>query len=184
MVLFLFVIFKIFEQKFPVFPITSYRFKFSPVNDFIYRWKEVSQFPLGNIERQKNRWISTSVIIRRLVVLLWLGVCVKSLQSCPTLCDPMNCSPPGSFVHGILQARILEWVAVFSSRGSSKPQDRTRLSEIEIFIWQLKGLPGCSGSKESACSARDLGSVHAQVQMHWDLLIQNDKWCWHFYPKM
>ena len=33
-----------------------------------------------------------------------------SLQSCPTLCHPMDCSPPGSFVHGILQARILEWV--------------------------------------------------------------------------
>ena len=36
-------------------------------------------------------------------------------QSCPTLCDPMDCSPPGSFVHGILKARILEWVAISSS---------------------------------------------------------------------
>ena len=36
----------------------------------------------------------------------------KSLQSCPTLCDPMNSNPPGSLVHGILQARILEWVAI------------------------------------------------------------------------
>ena len=40
-------------------------------------------------------------------------------QSCPTLCDPMDCSPPGSSVHGILQARILEWVFMSSSRGSS-----------------------------------------------------------------
>ena len=40
-------------------------------------------------------------------------------QSCPTLCDPMNCSPPGSSVYGILQARILEWVAISFSRGSS-----------------------------------------------------------------
>ena len=49
------------------------------------------------------------------------SVCVlsKSLQSYPTLCDPMDCSPPGSSVHGILQARILEWVATPSSRGSS-----------------------------------------------------------------
>ena len=39
-------------------------------------------------------------------------VCVRSLQSCPTLCDPMDYSPPGSSVHGILQARILEWVAM------------------------------------------------------------------------
>ena len=43
----------------------------------------------------------------------------KSLQSCPTLCSPMNCSPLGSSVHGILQARILEWVAIPFSRTSS-----------------------------------------------------------------
>ena len=41
----------------------------------------------------------------------------QSIQSCLTLCDPVDCSPPGSFVHGILQARILEWVAISSSRG-------------------------------------------------------------------
>ena len=51
----------------------------------------------------------------------------KSLQSCLTLCDPMGCSPPGSSVHGILQARILEWVAVLSSRGSSQSRNRTRV---------------------------------------------------------
>ena len=49
----------------------------------------------------------------------------KSAQSCPTLCDPMDCSPPGSSVHGILQTRIPEWVAISSSRGSSPPKDRT-----------------------------------------------------------
>ena len=43
----------------------------------------------------------------------------KSLQPGLTLCNPMDCSPPGSSVHGILQARILEWVAISSSRGSS-----------------------------------------------------------------
>ena len=52
-------------------------------------------------------------------------VCVLSqlLQSCPTLCDPMNCRLLGSSVHGILLARILEWVAMPSSRGSSPPRD-------------------------------------------------------------
>ena len=46
----------------------------------------------------------------------------KSLQSCPTLCDPMDCSLPGSSIHGIFQARILEWVAiVFSER--TKPRE-------------------------------------------------------------
>ena len=49
----------------------------------------------------------------------------KLLQSCPALCDPMDCSPPGSFVHGMLQARILKWVAMPSSRGSSQPRDPT-----------------------------------------------------------
>ena len=48
-----------------------------------------------------------------------LSVSVKLLQLCLTLCDPMDCSPPGSSVQGILQARILEWVAMPSSRGYS-----------------------------------------------------------------
>ena len=55
-------------------------------------------------------------------------VCVKSFLLCPTLCDPMECSLPGSSVHGILQARILEWVAMPSSRGSSWPRDWTCIS--------------------------------------------------------
>ena len=46
-------------------------------------------------------------------------------QSCLTLCDPMDCNPPGSSVHSILQARILEWVAIPFSRGSSQLRDRT-----------------------------------------------------------
>ena len=53
-------------------------------------------------------------------------VCAKLLQSCPTLSDPIDCTPAGSSVHGILQARILEWTARPSSRGSSQPGDRTR----------------------------------------------------------
>ena len=52
----------------------------------------------------------------------------ESVQLCPTLCDPMDCSPPGSFVHGILQARILEWDAIPFSRVSSWPRDQTQVS--------------------------------------------------------
>ena len=52
-------------------------------------------------------------------------MCVCSAQSCPTLCNPMDCSPPGSPVHGIFQARILEWVAISFSRGSFQPRDWT-----------------------------------------------------------
>ena len=51
-------------------------------------------------------------------------------QSCPTLCDPMDCSLPGSSVHGIFQARVLEWVAYPFSRGSSRLRDWTRVSRI------------------------------------------------------
>ena len=51
-------------------------------------------------------------------------------QSCPTLCDRMDYSLPGSSLHGILQARVLEWVAISFSRGSSQPRDRTPVSCI------------------------------------------------------
>ena len=61
---------------------------------------------------------------------LELSVEVKVLvdQSCLTLCDPMDCTPPGSSVHGILQARMLEWVAMPSPRGSCQPRDQSRVS--------------------------------------------------------
>ena len=55
---------------------------------------------------------------------------VKVIQSRPALCESMDCSPPGSSIHGILQARILEWVAILFSRGSSQPRDRTQVSHI------------------------------------------------------
>ena len=61
-----------------------------------------------------------------------------SAQSCLILCDPMNCSPPGSSVHGILQARTLEWVAMSFSRGSSRPRDPTNVSCVScIGRWIL-----------------------------------------------
>ena len=80
--------------------------------------------------------------------------CVLVIQSCPPLWDPMDCSPPGSSVHGILQARILEWVtsilkingkpdlATPFSRGSSWSRDRTRVSCIAgrfFTVWTTTG---------------------------------------------
>ena len=53
---------------------------------------------------------------------------IEVTQSCPTLCDPMDHNLPGSSIHGILQARILEWVAISFSRGSSPPRDRAQVS--------------------------------------------------------
>ena len=55
-------------------------------------------------------------------------VCVLVTQLCPTLCNTMDCSSPGSSIHGITQARILEWVATPFSRGSSQPRDHTQVS--------------------------------------------------------
>ena len=57
----------------------------------------------------------------------------KSLQLCLTLCNPVDCSPPCSSVLGILQARILEWISMLSSRGSSWPRDRTRISYVSCI---------------------------------------------------
>ena len=63
---------------------------------------------------------------------IWCGIkqyrmccvcCAKLLQLCPTFCDPLDYSLPGSSIHGILQARILEWVAISFSRGSSRPRN-------------------------------------------------------------
>ena len=57
----------------------------------------------------------------------------KLLQLCLTLCNPMDCCPPGSSVHGILQGRILEWITTSSSRGSPQPRDRTRIFYISCI---------------------------------------------------
>ena len=65
-------------------------------------------------------------------------------QSCPTLCDPMDYSLPGFSVHGILQARILEWVAMPFSRGSSWHRDRTMVFLLcrQMFtLWAYQGIP-------------------------------------------
>ena len=119
---------------------------------------------------------------------LCVSVCVLVAQLCLTLCDPMGCSPPDSPVPGILQARILEWVATSFSRGSSQPRDQTQVSctaggfftncttweayiviLMSLYIHSAKiiwdstmgqaGFSGGSDGKESACSAGDLGLI-------------------------
>ena len=69
---------------------------------------------------------------------------IEVAQSRPTLCDPMDCSLPGSSLHGILQARILEWVAISFSRGSSQLRDRTWVSCIAgkcFNLWATREAP-------------------------------------------
>ena len=67
-------------------------------------------------------------------------------QSCPTVHDPLDCSPPGFSVHGIFQARILEWVVISSSRGSSQPRDRTHVSCISCISRRVLYQQGHRGS--------------------------------------
>ena len=90
------------------------------------------------------------------------SVCVLVTQLCPTLCDPMDHSPPGSSVHWIFQARILEWVAIFFFKGSFQPRDGTRVSYIASRRFSVRvirevlprGWSGnsCHQSLAAACS--------------------------------
>ena len=65
-------------------------------------------------------------------------------QLCPTLCDPMDCSLLRSSVHGIFQAKVLEWVAISFSRGSSWPRDWTQVSHTvgrRFTVWATREVP-------------------------------------------
>ena len=90
-------------------------------------------------------------------------------QSCPTLCDPMDCSPPDSSVHGILQVRILEWVAIPFSRGSSQPGDRIWVSCTagRFFTAMPPGQPSkCYiwGKKDEMGSVRSVNHMKHQAK--------------------
>ena len=78
-----------------------------------------------------------SIIWKNSPVLVQLiNMCVPA-QSCLTLCNPMNCGPPASSIHGILQSKVLEWVAISSSRGSSWPRAWTQVSYISFIGRQV-----------------------------------------------
>ena len=80
-------------------------------------------------------------MLNTLRYIAWVsGLCAESLQSYPTLCSPMDCSPADSSVHGILQARILEWLAMPSSRGSSLTRG-LNLRLLCLLHWQADSLP-------------------------------------------
>ena len=77
------------------------------------------------------------------------AVCVWVTQSCPTLCNPISCSLPGSSVHGILQEKILEWIAIPSSRVFSWSRDKAQVSYttgIFFTVWASREAPGSYNS--------------------------------------
>ena len=80
--------------------------------------------------------------------------CCLVTQLCLTLCDPMDCRPPGSSVHGILQARILEWVAMPSSRGS--PQPRSPVLQEDSLLSEPPGKPKNNGVGKPIPSPEEL----------------------------
>ena len=102
------------------------------------------------------------------------GPCVpaQSLRSCVTLCDPRDCSPPGSSVHGILQARILQWVAMPSSRGSSWPRDWSHVSaspalQVDILPTEPPGKP-----EFEVPEGKSSGKIYQEVK-GWDLNLKS-----------
>ena len=88
------------------------------------------------------------------------GMRAKLLQSYLTLCNPMDCSPPRSSVHRIFQARVLVWVAMPSSRGSSRPRDRTHVSYVScIGRWVLYHLCHLGSPSGKGVAWKGIGQV-------------------------
>ena len=92
-----------------------------------------------------NHFKTIYLFIQNLHIWLYFSrLCVCGLTlSCLTLCEPLGCSQTASSVQGIFQARILEWIAIFSSRGSSQPRDRTHVSvspalQVDSIRWAIR----------------------------------------------
>ena len=96
---------------------------------------------LTHSQQEKCSVISFSTILGFYLPLLTFQWNVLVAKSCLTLCNPMDYRPPGSSLHGVLQARILEWVAIPFSRGSSQPRDQTWVSCIAgrfFTVWATR----------------------------------------------
>ena len=115
--------------------------------------------------------------VRGCVCLWWLRDYIhdKSPQSYLTLCNPMDRSLPGSSVHWILQAKILEWVAAPSSKGSSQPRDQTQVSYVSctgrcvLYNWSYLGI-----SKESIClGTGSLNFCYSSKSVSFSFFIQD-----------
>ena len=105
-------------------------------------------------------------------------ICMLVAQSCPSLCDPTDCSPPGFSVHGILQARILECVAIPFSRGTSQPRDWTLVSCISgrfFTVWlQVKVIQESSDRPDTQfllSSTVHVSVVHLSLLMSWHCYV-------------
>ena len=107
--------------------------------DFIQKneWKSSTKIKPLKAPREKDSSYTEEINTINCWPIIWINGCVLFAQSCPTLCDPMDCSPPGFCVHEIFQARILEWVTengvVFSRCWEKKPSTKTSMSSKTIL---------------------------------------------------
>ena len=104
----------------------------------LQHWNTLKIYPFTlclsiSLEVLSNHLFSISETFRGKMVNILASVCAKLFQSCPTLCDLMDCRSPGSSVHGIFQARILRWVAISSFRGSSQTRDQTHIFYVSCI---------------------------------------------------
>ena len=101
----------------------------------LLEWNLPAAFVSFNAFNNLTWWKNIKSLLRNLVTAYISKECVPAqlLKSCLTICDPMDCSPPGSSVHGIFQARLLEWVAISSSRRSSQPREWTCISWVSCI---------------------------------------------------
>ena len=119
---------QIVQRKWQLFLI-----EFSPCGNHCSKSKTTLIFPYFwySLRPSTGKMIQFWVKIEQMNFTLFLLFCsAKLLQVRPALCDLVDCNPPGSSVHGILQARILEWVLIPSSTGASQPRDQTQVSYV------------------------------------------------------
>ena len=128
----------------------------------ILQWFAIS-FSRGSSRPRDGTWVSC---IACRFFIFWATRVSESesevAQSCLTLCDPMDFSPPGSSAHGILQARILEWVAVSISRGSSWTRNQAQVSLTAEILYHLSDIKEKQiwgwGGKERLPGEEDMAS--------------------------
>ena len=111
-------------------------------------------------------------------VLSTAAAAAKSLQLCPILCDPTDRSPAGSSIHGVLQARTLEWVATPSSRGSSWPRNQTHISATATAAKSLQSCPTLYNPIDSSPPGSPVPGILQARILEWVAISFSNVWRW------